>query len=104
MPSIISHAVVGISVAAASAPPRISPKVWVLSAVLALLPDADVIGFRFGISYSHLLGHRGFFHSLFFACMLGTVAASLFFREEPVFSGKWFLLAAYFSLIAASHG
>ena len=36
-----------------------------------MLPDADAIGFYFGIPYAHLMGHRGFSHSIFFAFMLG---------------------------------
>jgi inner membrane protein len=35
--------------------------------VLALLPDADVIGFRLGIEYADPWGHRGASHSLTFA-------------------------------------
>ncbi len=35
----------------------------------SILPDADVIGFKFGIAYEHPLGHRGFTHSILFALM-----------------------------------
>jgi inner membrane protein len=34
---------------------------------LSLLPDADVIGFRFGVRYEDTWGHRGATHSLCFA-------------------------------------
>lgn len=43
--------------------------------VCALLPDMDVIGFRFGVSYADVLGHRGFTHSLLFAGISGCLAA-----------------------------
>ena len=42
--------------------------VW---AFLSMLPDADVIGFRFGIRYADAWGHRGATHSLAFALIVG---------------------------------
>jgi len=38
---------------------------------LSLLPDADVIGFRFGVRYEDTWGHRGATHSLTFALGVG---------------------------------
>lgn len=43
---------------------------------LSLLPDADVLGFRFGIAYGDPWGHRGATHSLAFSA-LGGVAVGL---------------------------
>jgi inner membrane protein len=40
---------------------------------LSLLPDADVVGFRFGIRYAATWGHRGASHSLVFALALGVL-------------------------------
>ena len=37
----------------------------------AMLPDADVIAFHFGIPYVHPLGHRGLTHSIVFAALPG---------------------------------
>lgn len=48
-------------------PHHITKCVWVWGALSAALPDADVLGFRFGIPYSSAFGHRGFTHSVFFA-------------------------------------
>jgi inner membrane protein len=36
-----------------------------------MLPDADVVGFRFGVRYAAVWGHRGATHSLAFALVLG---------------------------------
>ena len=36
----------------------------------AILPDIDVIAFKFGIDYMHPFGHRGFTHSILFAILL----------------------------------
>jgi inner membrane protein len=63
------------------------------SVVCAMLPDADVIGFGFGIRYGDFLGHRGFTHSLVFAALTGLLVA----RGKPV-------LTIYFALVTASHG
>lgn len=32
-----------------------------------MLPDTDVLSFKFGVTYSNVLDHRGFTHSLLFA-------------------------------------
>src|SRR5258706_13606315 len=40
---------------------------------LSMLPDADVLGFRFGIAYADPWGHRGATHSLFFSIALGAL-------------------------------
>ena len=70
----------------------------------AALPDADVIGFGFGIRYSDLLGHRGLTHSLFFALALGFLVVILFFRNLDPGARAWWILVAYFFIVTASHG
>jgi inner membrane protein len=42
---------------------------------LSLLPDADVLGFRFGIRYADAWGHRGATHSMVFALGVAVVVA-----------------------------
>lgn len=42
--------------------------------IACVLPDLDVIGFKFGIEYASQFGHRGFTHSIFFALVLGLIA------------------------------
>jgi inner membrane protein len=80
-----------------------SKRVWVAAVVCSVLPDLDVIGFRFGIHYGDFWGHRGFTHSLLFAALLsGTVAVGVFRRRA---SGiRRFPLFAYLFLATASHG
>jgi len=41
----------------------------------SILPDFDVIAFRFGIPYEDQFGHRGFSHSFFFAALIGLLGA-----------------------------
>jgi inner membrane protein len=69
-----------------------------------MLPDADVLGFAFGVRYGDLLGHRGFTHSLLFALLLGCFVTSAFFRDVPRFSRAWWSLALLFAAATASHG
>ena len=44
---------------------------------LSFLPDADVIGFAFGVRYEDEWGHRGATHSLMFALVLGAAIGLL---------------------------
>lgn len=77
---------------------------WLLTAVCAALPDADVIGFGLGIRYSDLLGHRGLTHSLAFALAVGFLVVLLFFRNMDLGAREWWTLIAYFFIVTASHG
>ena len=61
-----------------------------------MLPDADVIGFGFGIRYGDLLGHRGFSHSLLFAALTGIIVGRMLGGRVPGM--------VYFGLVTASHG
>jgi inner membrane protein len=63
----------------------------------------DAIGFRFGIAYGDMLGHRGLTHSLVFAAALSAAVVALAFPSgaAPVGRGQLWL---YFVLATASHG
>lgn len=77
---------------------------WALGLLCSVLPDFDVAGFRIGIRYGDVLGHRGFMHSLLFALLLGVFVTALAFPAVRWFSRRWWLLAGYFVLATASHG
>lgn len=101
MPSVFSHAVAALAVGTAFFGHRASARVWTLGAVCAVLPDADVIGFKFGIHYGDLLGHRGLTHSLAFAAVLaGLVLPLARGREGPSAARLW----TFLFLATASHG
>ena len=104
MPTVFTHAVVGLSGGLAVSNKISGKRLWVLSTVCAVLPDADVIGYRLGIPYSHFFGHRGFFHSICFAFLVGLATALIFFGKEGYFSKKWWYWWLYFSLLTTSHG
>ena len=98
MPTIMTHAIVPLAIAAAAGRARISPRVALAGAVLAMLPDADVIGFAFGIDYADPWGHRGGTHSIALAVLVAGVLAAVW-REARSVSAFAFLFLAM-----ASHG
>ena len=104
MPTIISHAFVAIAAAKVFAPADLPTRFTVASVVCSVLPDADVLSFRFDIPYHHLLGHRGFFHSLSFALILSGLVTVSLFRHEAAFSRRYLFYFLFFFLITASHG
>ncbi len=103
MASVFSHAVVALGIGSCFYQPRTPKRVWVIGALCSVIPDLDVIGFRFGIHYGDFWGHRGFTHSLFFAALLATLAVLLAFRQAVPGISRY-ALWTYFFLATASHG
>jgi inner membrane protein len=69
--------------------------------VLSILPDLDVLAFRFGIPYANQLGHRGFSHALLTAALVAALVACVL--EKPVTRG--YVGSFLFLFVAmASHG
>src|SRR5262245_40133686 len=99
MPSVFTHALVGVGLAAIAGHIR-SPLVVGLSMGLATLPDFDVLGFYLGVPYGSFLGHRGFSHSLCFALLVGLAASLITGGLGPA----WWTMWCYFFFVAASHG
>jgi len=67
-----------------------------------MAPDCDVLGFRFGIHYGDLLGHRGLTHSIAFAVALSALVAAVVSKWERLVSFR--VLWPYFFLATVSHG
>ncbi len=67
----------------------VSRRLFVAAALMSLIPDADVIAFRFGIPYESQWGHRGFTHSISFALLAG-ILFSFFSAYFRVSRGKIF--------------
>ena len=103
MPSVLSHAVAAIGIGACFYRPGIPNRVWIAGAVCSMLPDMDVLGFRFGVDYADFWGHRGFTHSLVFAALLATAVLILIFPRSVPQLGRT-LLWAYLFIATASHG
>jgi inner membrane protein len=99
--SIISHAVAAFGIGVPFYRLGIAKRAWVLGAACSIIPDADVVGFHFGIRYEDFWGHRGFTHSLLFAALL---AASVTIALRTSALGNRRLLWLYLFLATASHG
>jgi inner membrane protein len=101
MPTIMSHAVVGVTLGRLTSFPIHRRAFWLASAVLPVLPDLDVFGRALGIPFYSAWGHRGLSHSFAAAAVVGIVAALVLHRrlEAPLTP-----LAVYFAAITASHG
>ena len=85
-------------------PARCVPRrLIILGAICAMAPDVDVFGFRFGIRYGDLWGHRGLTHSLAFAFCLSVL---VLFVAIPLVAGfvQRAVLWVYLFLATASHG
>jgi inner membrane protein len=83
MPTILSHAIAGAAIGQAFAPCSRRAEITWISAICAMAPDVDVLGFVFGSSYEDLLGHRGVTHSIFFACLTALAVTYLIRKRVP---------------------
>ena len=100
MPSAFSHAIVGSTLVACGLP-RPRARLVALGAVVAAVPDLDVLGIAVGWGLDHPLGHRGLSHSLIAAAGLATLCL-LVVRVRPP-ERRWHIWLVL-ALAAASHG
>ena len=100
MPTIISHPAVPLALALGLGRHAVSARLLLAGMAASVVPDLDVLAFRFGVPYADDLGHRGFSHSLLFAAFVALVVACL-----ARALGSTFSRAFVFVLVAtASHG
>ena len=101
MASAFTHAIVGVALAQVAKPNwRRQRRFWGLVVSCSVLPDIDVVGFRFGIHYGDLWGHRGMTHSLVFAAITGILFSFVFTGSVHE---RW-RAALLFFVVTASHG
>jgi len=101
--SLFSHAVAALSIGSCFCRSGRVKRVLATGALCSVIPDLDVIGFRFGIRYGDFWGHRGFTHSLVFAALLAGALTALGFPKDATGPGR-FSVWTYFFLATASHG
>ncbi|HIE46152.1 MAG TPA: metal-dependent hydrolase [Flavobacteriaceae bacterium] len=99
MASIFGHALASIAIGSSFTKTMRSLKFWLLGVFCAIFPDADVVGFKFGIKYASFFGHRGFTHSLVFALLFGFLIAFIFYNKKK----KFLYYAIFFTLATVSH-
>jgi inner membrane protein len=104
MASVISHAAAAAALSTAFAPTGAPVRYWPVAIAAAVLPDADSFLRYAGGFYSSAFSHRGFFHSPFLGLFVSFLLMLVFFREEELFSGRWFRYFCLFFLIWTSHG
>ena len=83
MPTILSHPAVAFGLRPWLR--DLSPTVLMAGIIGSILPDADVMGFGYGIPYGSTFGHRGFTHSIVFALIVAAIAAALLRRNRRTF-------------------
>lgn len=104
MASAFSHAFAAYGIGKLLNSKKLSLKFWLVGAFCAVIPDADVIAFKFGIPYEHVFGHRGFSHSILFAFLLAIIVTFVLFRKETKQNARLkFFYSGYFFLATISH-
>src|SRR5262245_2519492 len=89
MPTILTHAAVGLALGVGASREQLSGRTWTAPAVLPVRPDGDTILHRWmhsvdeiGLAIdSHSLAHRGLTHSFVFAA-LATLATLPFLGKD----------------------
>lgn len=102
MPTIFSHAVFAVALGKSFFNKSAAVWFWVLTAVCAIIPDADVIGRSFGVERGSLFAHRGFTHSVAFALIFGALIAIIARRFLRV-NVSLLNLGIYFALVTFTH-
>ncbi len=108
MASAFTHAFFSLTMGKTFVPKEMPLRFWVLSILCSTMPDIDIFVSRLGLGFGGFWGHRGFFHSLFFAFLLSLLAWYFVSREFTPFSGSsgrsswklWF----FFFFLSSSHG
>lgn len=100
MPTILTHPAVPLALAVGLGKGAISPRLAIAGVVGSVLPDLDVLAFRFGVPYAAEFGHRGFSHSFLFALVVALAGACLFGLIRSSFLRSWLFLF----VAIASHG
>src|SRR5271170_8139383 len=101
MPTVMTHAALAVGLGRVFTARKVPFLFWEVTAILAMLPDADVVAFKLGIPYEAPLGHRGFTHSLCFALIASLPAALGCYRY---FAMRFWDLWGFFFVVIASHG
>ena len=97
MPTIMTHAAIPLCLGIAMGRNVVPPKIVAAGMVLAILPDADVLGFAMDIPYAAEWGHRGASHSITAAFVVAAVFTALLKPQRSVvaFLFLWIAMASH---------
>ena len=73
MASTFAHAALGATLGKILLPSRRHWRYWLAAAGCAALPDVDALGYKLGVPYESLWGHRGLTHSLLAAAVVAGI-------------------------------
>lgn len=109
MASAFSHALVAYTFKNTSRHPLLNTKFLFFVIISSIMPDLDVLAFRFDIAYGDLWGHRGMTHSLFFALIWSLflwflIKLSSDYKQTKLLSTTSYLAISILFLSTASHG
>jgi inner membrane protein len=100
MPTLLAHPAVPLAIGLGLGKDVIPTPLLIAGIAVSVLPDLDVVAFRYGIPYASNFGHRGFSHSFLFALILALLGACVCRYCQTSFGRAfWFLF-----LCAVSHG
>ena len=99
MTTLITHPAPIIASAMALGSGVISPRLFVAGVLFSILPDLDAVSFLIGIPYEHILGHRGFSHSMTMVIVAGLLGLLL----APWLHSKRIITALVLSGAVFSH-
>ncbi len=109
MASAFAHAIASYTLSKNFNSPLLNKKFLFFVIISSILPDLDVLSFRFDIAYDDFWGHRGFTHSLFFALIWAMTLWSIMLRSSDYrqysFLSKTSFMAMFILFSStASHG
>lgn len=100
MPTVLTHPAIPLVLGLALGKDVVPRPLMAAGMAASVLPDLDVIAWRFGVTYASGFGHRGFSHSLFFALLTALMGAWIL-RYNRVKFGRAF---GFLLLCIVSHG
>ena len=104
MASAFAHAGLGATLGKLLLPaPRHWPY-WAAAGLCAALPDIDAVGYRLGVPYDSLWGHRGLTHSLLAAAVVAVGGVQLAWLVPRAGRPAAMRLGLLLFLATASHG
>lgn len=101
MASAFGHAAVAFTTSRFFPKFLMQKRVIFLGIASSIMPDIDVLAFKYGIPYEDMWGHRGITHSIFFAVLWSIFLVYMFHKESKSSTQK--NLFVFYFLATASH-